>query len=135
MGWPGFFHAAPEVQNTARNTDGFWVIHGGASRDTNKLLQDVAPLLATDLRRTFTPLCSCYTCAVRAGGDVKRRRRTWFCTRVILCSNVPVRPPRFKRLTAIQAYQRINQPEDRKLNSSHVQAASLISWFSRSAEE
>lgn len=56
MGWPGFFLAAPEVQNTARNTDGFWVIHGGASRDTNKLLQDVAPLLPTDLPRMFAAL-------------------------------------------------------------------------------
>lgn len=46
-----FLLAAPEVQNTARNTDGFWVIHGGASRDTNKLLQDVAPLLPSDVRR------------------------------------------------------------------------------------
>lgn len=72
VGWPGFFHAAPEVQNTARNTDGFWVIHGGASRDTNKLLQDVAPLLATDLRRTFTVLCSCYTCPVRARTSIAR---------------------------------------------------------------
>lgn len=38
VGWPGF-QKAPQVPNTARNTDGLWVIHRGASRDTNNLPQ------------------------------------------------------------------------------------------------
>lgn len=48
VGWPGF-QQAPQVPNTARNTDGLWVIHRGASRDTNNLLQHVTAFFATPL--------------------------------------------------------------------------------------
>ncbi len=40
MGWPGF-QQAPQVPNTARNTDGLWVIHRASNRDTNNVLQHV----------------------------------------------------------------------------------------------
>lgn len=73
MGWPGFQHG-PKAPNTVRNTDGLWLIHGGASRDTNNLLQDVAPLFPIDLLCTFMALQSCLI-PVRADRDVKAQKK------------------------------------------------------------
>lgn len=73
MGWPGFQHG-PKVPNTVRNTDGLWLIHGGASRDTNNLLQDVAPLFPIDLLCTFMVPQSCLI-PVCADRDVKAKKK------------------------------------------------------------
>lgn len=73
MGWPGFQHG-PKVPNTVRNTDGLWLIHGGASRDTNNLLQDVAPLFPIDSLCTFMVLRLCLI-PVRADRDVKAQKK------------------------------------------------------------
>lgn len=131
-GWPGFLCAAPEVQNTARNTDGFWVIRWGERVGTQisyyKMLLLCLPLI---LRRNVyaVALALCSSCCEH------KEEVVWHpCDVALRCYCYS--PLVSKHLAATRVCQG-NQPTrgQGELNSLHVRAAGLISWFPLSAEE